>query len=173
MSGVRSLSAHFIQRKNLKILSKPLVSEGLFSFRAPRDLRWEYTVPLKNILLVSHDTVRRYVWTDGQYMEDSSSRLEAVRIVMEQIASWLGGDFQENDTFAAALVPGPPPRIELTPKKEEFSDFITKVVLTLSGTSGVISTVEIREPHGSSTILEFTRVVVNGPIDESAFDRVQ
>lgn len=173
MSGVQSLSAHFIQRKNLKILSRPLVSKGLFSFRAPGDLRWEYTTPLKNILLVSHGTVRRYVWADGQYMEDSSSRLEAVHIVMEQIASWLGGDFQENDTFSATLVPGPPRRIELTPKKMEFAEFITKVVLTLSGTPGVISSIEIREPHSSSTILEFTRVVVNGPIDETAFDRVK
>lgn len=44
---VSTISADFVQKKSMKILSKPLVSEGKFYFAAPDSIRWEYSKPLK------------------------------------------------------------------------------------------------------------------------------
>ena len=49
---IKSVSANFSQEKHLQILIKPLVSKGRFYFLAPDSVRWEYTSPVKSILLM-------------------------------------------------------------------------------------------------------------------------
>ncbi len=173
MSGVHSISAHFTQKKNLKILARPLVSDGRFYFRAPGDVRWEYIYPVKNVLLVHGDKVTQYVWTKDHFIKDSGPQLQATRIVMEQIASWLRGNFHDNSAFVPKLIPGKPRRIILIPNKDYLKNFIRRITLTLSGTSGVISTIEILEPQGSSTVLEFSHIALNAKISDTTFEDVK
>lgn len=173
MSGVHSISAHFIQKKNLKILANPLISDGRFYFRAPGDVRWEYLYPVKNVLLVHGDKVTQYVWTKDHFTEDSGPQLQATRIVMEQIASWLRGNFHDNSAFVPKLIPGKPQRIILIPDKDYLKNFIRRITLTLSGTSGVISTIEILEPQGSSTLIEFSHIALNTKIADTTFEDVK
>jgi len=173
MAGVQSIKANFVQKKNLKILAKPLVSKGVFFYRAPEDLRWEYTSPIKKVLLVNRDMVKSYIWEEGDYVQDAGAKLEATRIVMEQIASWLRGDYEENDAFVPQLKVAARTRIELIPAKDFLKEFITRVTLTLSDTPGIITFIEISEPHGSSTILEFTDISLNKSIPDTIFNRVK
>ena len=39
---IRSVKAEFLQKRYLKILTKPLLSEGKLFFYIPDSLRWEY-----------------------------------------------------------------------------------------------------------------------------------
>jgi outer membrane lipoprotein-sorting protein len=173
MSQVHSVSADFTQKKNLRILARPLVSEGKFYYRAPGDLRWEYSSPIKNILLVHGDKVAMYVWSKGGFTKDEGPQLEATRIVMEQIATWLNGNFHDNRAFIPKLKPGNPTRIVLVPARDYLAKFIKQVTLRLSGTPGVISSIEILEPRGSSTVIEFSHISLNTKISDTTFERVK
>ncbi|MCL4479126.1 MAG: outer membrane lipoprotein carrier protein LolA [Deltaproteobacteria bacterium] len=173
MAHVHTVSSDFVQKKNLKILSKPLISEGRFYYRAPGDLRWEYTYPIKNILLVHGGKVAMYVWNKGGFTKDEGPQLEATRIVMEQIASWLNGNFHDNRAFIPELKHGNPTRIVLIPAKNYLAKFIKRITLTLSGTPGVISSIRILEPHGSSTVIGFTHISLNAHISDTTFERIK
>ena len=173
MSTVHSVSARFTQKKNLKILDRPLTSYGTFHYRAPGDLRWEYLSPIKDVLLVHGDNVAKYTWNGSRLARDRGPQIEATRVVMEQIASWLRGDFKDNRAFVPGLQPGHPVRVVLVPAGNSLKEFIVRVTLTLSDTPGVIASIEIAEPGGSSTVIAFSRVELNTDIPDSVFESVK
>ena len=100
---VDSISADFVQEKHLPILTKPLKSNGRLFYRRPDALRWEYTAPVKSVLLMHGGDARRFVQSDQGLVEDASVRLQAMQFVMPEISGWLGGRFQDNPMFNASL----------------------------------------------------------------------
>jgi outer membrane lipoprotein-sorting protein len=159
--------AEFVQEKHMKILARPLVSSGVFYYQAPASLRWEYWAPLRNSLLMDAERMERWVETDGHLTKDAGANLQAMQIVMEQIAQWLDGRFDENPMFAASLDPGRV--IVLVPRERSFARMIQRIAVRLSERAGVIDTVTIFEADASYTQLAFKNVVLNQPIDVSVF----
>lgn len=173
MAKVHSISADFVQKKNLKILARPLVSRGRFYYRTPDELRWEYLSPIKDVLLIHKDKVARYTWTEKGFTREEGPQIEATHIVMEQISSWLNGNFHDNKAFIPRLKQGSPAEIELVPANSSLTHFIRRIILTLSGTEGVISSIEILEPQGSSTVIEFSHISLNTAIPDAKFEKVK
>ena len=104
---IKAVSAGFVQEKHLKLLARPLVSSGVFCFKAPGFLRWEYRAPLRNVLLMTPDGTERWVGTDKGFVREAGPNLQAMQVVLEHISGWLEGRFDENPMFAASLAPGP------------------------------------------------------------------
>jgi outer membrane lipoprotein-sorting protein len=165
--SVKSVSAEFVQEKHMKILARPLVSSGVFYYRAPASLRWEYQAPLRNILLMDAERTERWVQTDAGLAKEAGANLQAMQIVLEQISQWLDGRFDENPMFSANLEPGP--RIVMVPKEKALAKMIQRIDVLLSSRAGVIDTVTIYETEASFTRLVFKNVVLNHPIGDSIF----
>ncbi len=170
MSQVKSISGTFLQKKNIKILAKPLLSKGTLYYLSPDSIRWEYTEPVKSILLVNKGNVKRFIFKEGVFVEDSSVRLEAVRIVVGQITEWFAGKFNNNRDFKADITDG---KVVLTPHNESIKSFIKKVVITFSKNEGVISAIEIIEVQGAATYLEFNDIAINKPLPDGIFSKVK
>ncbi len=170
---VRSVRADFTQEKHMKILARPLVSRGKFIYRTPDSLRWEYLSPVRSVLLMHDGKVRRFMKGRSGITEDSGARLEAMRIVVEQIARWLHGDFDSNPDFSAKLLPGKPSRIILTPREEGLASIIRRIELRLSMKPGVIDSVTIQEGPDSRTVLRFTGARLNETIADRAFREIE
>jgi outer membrane lipoprotein-sorting protein len=167
---IKSVSAEFVQEKHMKILSRPLISSGVFYFQAPSALRWEYRDPLRNILLMTSDGTERYVGTDAGFVRESGVNLQAMQVVLEHITQWLEGRFDENPMFAANLEPGP--KITLMPKEASFAKMIQRIELVFSNRPGVIESVIIHESGDSFTRLVFKNVVLNPSLDASVFRKI-
>jgi outer membrane lipoprotein-sorting protein len=170
MSQVKSISGTFTQKKNVKILNKPLISKGRLYYLSPDSVRWEYTEPVKSILLVDKGNVKRFIMKDNKFIEDSSARIEAVRIVVGQITEWFAGRFNNNKDFKAEIYEG---KVVLLPQNETINSFIKKVVITFSKNDGVISAIEILEVQGASMHLEFDNIAINKPLPDGIFERVK
>jgi outer membrane lipoprotein-sorting protein len=170
-ASVTSIRTEFSQKKELKILRKPLVSEGRFFFRAPGDIRWEYTSPIESILLAEGGDVKRYVKRDASWVQEQDPGLEAMGQVLRDMSGWLTGDFESSPHFRAELEAGPPVRVILLPRQAAVSSFIERVVLTLSPKPGVLDSVEIVEGPGNSTLIEFQNTEINVPLGKELFER--
>lgn len=155
----------------MKILSVPLLSHGKFRFRMPGDLRWEYTAPVRSVLLLFNGRTRRYIHNDGGWVAEHSAGIAAMQVVIGEITRWLNGDFTANPDFTAAL--DPEDAITLTPKSEGLARIIEKIVLDLSETPGVIQSVTISEGPDSFTRITFENPVLNQPIDAAVFQQVE
>jgi outer membrane lipoprotein-sorting protein len=171
--AVKSIAADFTQTKKMKLLKKPLVSKGRFFFRSPDSVRWEYQSPIRTISLVKGGGVKRFTQSQGKWQPDSSSAVEGMRIVMEQITGWLAGRFDEGMLFAASLVPGERPVVLLNPRDKEMARFISRVEVRFSNRPGVVEAVEIFEGEGTSTLIEFVNVRLNDTVDGKLFEGVE
>lgn len=164
---IQSVEADFTQEKHLQILAQPLRSWGRLIFAAPDRLRWEYVAPLPSVLLMADDRVQRFVKSGETWTEDASAALPAMSFVMQEISRWMSGRFDENPDFEARLEPGG--RIVLTPRREALAAVISKIVLQLAETPGVIRTVTVYEDDHNFTRMRFTDARVNQPIDPAVF----
>lgn len=168
---IKSVKAEFIQEKHLKILAKPLISKGIFYYQAPQSLRWEYSFPLKSILLMHNGHIKRFIKGSEGLRQDSGPKLQAMQVVLQEITLWLSGRFIDNPNFNAVLEPSL--KIVLTPKEKSFATIIQRIELVLSKQPGVIETVRIYEDDSSYTKLIFKNTSLNKPLKESLFQEVQ
>jgi outer membrane lipoprotein-sorting protein len=164
---VTSVTAEFVQEKHMKILARPLVSRGVLLYKTPDSLRWEYTQPVKSVLVLHKGQIRRFVNKDGRVVEDSATGLQSMQVVVQQITQWLNGRFDENPAFSATLEPGP--RIVMTPREKSLARLIQRIELELSDQPAVIESVTIFESEDSYTRLVFQNVTLNTQLDDAAF----
>ena len=122
--NIKSVSADFTQEKHMKILVKPLLSKGKFYFSSPDSLRWEYLSPLKSILMMYKGKVKSYAEGSNGLVEDSRAKAQAMNIVMQEITSWLNGQFTGNPNFNAELKKGREYKIILSPIEKAISNII-------------------------------------------------
>jgi outer membrane lipoprotein-sorting protein len=168
---IKSVTANFIQEKHLKILSKPLISKGIFYYQSPQSLRWEYTSPFRSILLIHNGNIKRYIKGNDGFIQDSGVELQAMQVVLQEITLWMRGRFNDNPNFNAVLEPGP--KIVLTPKEKSFAAIIQRIELMLSNQPGIIETVQIYENDTSYTKFIFNNVRLNKPLKDSLFQDVR
>jgi outer membrane lipoprotein carrier protein len=171
---ITSLEARFVQKKTLPILAKPFVSQGRFFYQPPAQLRWEYDSPVRSVLIMNGDAVKRYLKDQDKWREDTGAALPAMRLVMEDIMNWQQGRFDANPQFQASLVKGPEPKILLVPKEASWRKMIRRIELTLSSEqAGVMKSVRVVEDERTDTTLEFSQVRLNRPLPSSLFVNVE
>jgi len=168
---VTAVQAAFVQEKHMQILARPLASKGVFLFKAPDSLRWEYLAPIKSVLVMHNGQIRRFVHKDGRLVEDASAGLQSMQVVIQQITLWLNGRFDENPAFSAALEPGP--KIVMTPKDKALARLIRRIEIVLAEQPGVLESVTIFESEDSFTRLIFQNVTLNPRLGDTAFSNIQ
>ncbi len=164
---ITSIQADFTQEKHLKILVRPLISKGVFVFQAPDMLRWEYTAPVKSLLLMHGRIMRKFHQRNNALVEDTSPGMDAMQVVSEQISQWLAGNFTDNPVFAAELKDDGV--IVLTPKNKAMSAIISKIELASGAEPGLMKSVTIYEGADSFTRLLFSHARLNTPVPLSLF----
>jgi outer membrane lipoprotein carrier protein len=169
-STITSVKAEFVQEKHMEILAGPLVSKGVFYFKAPNSLRWEYRSPIQSILLMHAGRTKRYLKKNGTITEDTGAHLQSMQIILQDIAQWLNGRFKENPAFSASLEPDR--KIVLRPKEKGLASMIQRIELILSDRPGIISAVIIYEGEKSYTRFEFKNAVLNQPLQDSIFRKI-
>ncbi len=167
---VTSVSAEFTQEKHMKILSRPLVSKGVFHFQAPESLRWEYRSPFRSIMLLHQGKTKRYIHVNQGFIEDSGAGLQSMQTILPQITQWLSGRFDENPAFTATLEAGQ--KIVLVPRKQSLAVMIQRIELVLAKRPGIIKSVMIYESQDSFTKLIFHNVILNKPIEDTVFRKI-
>jgi outer membrane lipoprotein-sorting protein len=168
--NIRSVKAEFLQKRYLKILTKPLLSEGKLFFYVPDSLRWEYLSPLRSVMLQKGSTVQVYNFSEGMWKPEMAQAVEARRMVLAEISQWFQGRFDESTAFRHFYSPGPPVRVTMVPG-EGVNRFIERIEIILSVRPGVIDRVEIKEPGGSRTSIEFRNVEINSSFSSEVFEK--
>jgi outer membrane lipoprotein-sorting protein len=169
-NNIRSVKAEFIQRRSLQILTKPLSSEGRLFFYAPDSLRWEYLSPPRSVMLQKGNNIQLYDFVDSAWKPEKTHANESRRVVFSEIIHWFQGRFDESEAFEHFYSPGPPERVILV-AKEGIDKFISRIEIVLSARPGVVDQVEIEEPGGSLTTIEFKDVEINSSLSSALFEK--
>lgn len=170
---IKTVQARFVQKKHMKILTKPLVSEGGFFYAAPDSFRWEYLKPLRSVVISNKGDAKRYIMSGGKMVEDKSGGVQAMRIVLGEISNWMSGRFDRNPSFKATLKEGANTIITLVPTGKNMSGMIEKIEITVSKKTMAVKTVKIIEGKNALTVIDFNDVEINKTINDSVFQDVQ
>ncbi len=168
--NILSVKAEFLQKRSLPILTKPLFSEGKLFFSIPDSLRWEYLSPLRSVMLRKGNNIQIYNFSDGVWKPEMAQAVESRRMVLAEISHWFQGRFDESKAFKHVYSPGPPARVMMVPG-EGINRFIHRIEIVLSARPGVIDRVEIEEPGGSRTSIEFKNVEINSSFSSEVFEK--
>jgi len=164
---LRSVQAEFTQVKHLKILARPLISQGTLAFQAPQSLRWEYLRPLHTVTLMHEGRLQKLIERDGRFEPDHGAGVNAMGIVLQDIGSWLDGRFSDNPLFAVSRTGEQ--TVVLSPKDPNLEAVIKRIELHLGAREGVVDQVTIVEGDEATTELTFSRVVLNQDIAVQRF----
>jgi outer membrane lipoprotein carrier protein len=170
---IKTLKADFIQKKSMKILAKPLVSEGYFYFATPDSLRWEYVKPLKSAVISYKNSTRRYMYSEGKMVEDKTGGVQSMKIVLNEVAGWMSGRFDRNPSFKATISKKENTVVTLTPVEEKMKGMIERIEITLASKAGIVKSVKIYEGADSFTQINFNNVKINETIDAAVFREVK
>jgi outer membrane lipoprotein-sorting protein len=172
-ANIKTIQSRFVQKKFMKILAKPLISEGRFYYVAPDSFRWEYLKPLRSVVIAYKDDTRRYILSGGKMIEDKAGGMQAMKVVLGEVAGWMSGKFDQNPSFAATLKEGTNTQITLTPVGKSMSGMIEKIEITVSKKAAAVKSVKIIENANAFTQIDFTDVEINKVISSSVFQDVQ
>jgi len=156
----------------MKILSKPLVSTGKFFYAAPDSIRWEYVKPIRSIVISEKGTSKRYIASGGKMIEDKTGGVQAMKIVLDEVAGWMKGKFSANPSFAASVREGSETVIVLTPTGKNTAGMIEKIEITVSRKDAVVKTVRIVEGAAAETRIDFLRTAVNPALPPGTFQDI-
>ena len=172
-ANIKTIKASFVQSKSMKILSKPLISEGRFYYVSPDSFRWEYLKPLKSIVIAHKGETKRYISSGGKMIEDKTGGVQAMKIVLNEITAWMSGKFDQNPSFTATLKEGKYTEITLTPEGKSMAGMIEKIIITISKKDAAVKSVKIIESENSLTRIDFSNAVINKVIPESIFQDIE
>jgi outer membrane lipoprotein carrier protein len=172
-ASIKTLQADFVQKKSMKILSKPFVSKGRFYYAVPDSFRWEYSKPLRSIVIAHKNTTKRFIYSGGKMTEDKMGGAQAMKIVLGEIAGWMTGRFDQNPAFTATIKKGASTMIILTPAGKSMAGMIERIEITLSKKAATVQAVKITESANNFTQINFDNVEINKAINPSVFQDVR
>ncbi|MFO8111321.1 MAG: outer membrane lipoprotein carrier protein LolA [Desulfosalsimonadaceae bacterium] len=168
---VDSVQAAFTQEKYLEMLDEPLVSKGLLYLEVPGSLRWEYTGPVRSVLLMENETIRQYVQADNGMVEQKSRGLEVMRVFLQDASMWMKGEFEGNPDLVAEMASGR--RVLLKPARDNaMAQMIQYIELRLTDTPGVVESVAIYEEEDTYTVIRFHDTKINQDIADEIFQKL-
>jgi outer membrane lipoprotein carrier protein len=166
-----TLVASFTEHKQLKLLEKPVVSQGEFFYSRPNRVRWEYLEPDRKVFVITEDRYTAYY--------PSLKRAEEVPIkkfVGKRLFRFLGvgqsiedlGKYYEFALAAESDVPGTY-LLLLTPRKKKLQDRVAEMKIWVDGETFLPSRLQYVEADGDTTLLSFTGMQGNVEVSDNRF----
>ena len=155
---IKTVQCNFTQTKNLKMMSKEMVSKGKMYCQQPEKLRWEYTTPRQSTLIL--DGTHARLTKDGA--EDGTRNKfigEMARMIMNSIA---GKCLTDSKSFQVTAKELPTEYVAtLLPLRKEMKRLYTKLVLHFDIKQSTVTEVELYEKNGDRTVIELHDIQIN------------
>jgi len=166
-----TLVASFTERKDLKLLAKPVISHGEFYYSRPNHVRWEYKEPDHKVYVITEDMYTAYF--------PALKRAEAVPIkkfLGKRMFRFLAvgqriGDLARYYDFRLAAqsdVKGTH-LLLLTPRSRTVRDHVAEMKIWVDETTGLPRQLQYFEPDGDTTLLAFEDMRTNVDVAADLF----
>jgi outer membrane lipoprotein-sorting protein len=145
---VRSATAHFVERKYMKMLSEPLETSGTLVYVAPDKLQKQTLEPMPELLQVDGDTITIEQGAGGTHRTLSINEYPQIGAFVEGIRAILAGDLSTLNRFYDVSLEGDAAEwhLLLQPKDQKLRDMVKSV--RIAGSHDQIRRIETEEGDG-------------------------
>lgn len=163
------LKANFLQEVTLKSLRKTNREEGIFYFKKPRQMVWDYTVPKAKKMVINAKTVWLYIPADGVVYVQDAAEVFKTQAIVRFLSGWgkLADDFTITFVGSDAANKDGDFLLKLVPRERDFG--IGELFLTLNK-QFQISQVNFTDSYGNATRLIFRSIRINNNLPEKFFN---
>ena len=170
-TDIKNFTVQFEQQRHLSIMYEPLVSKGTCYFEKPDKMRWEISHPYSSILIYNSDRVAKFEIENGKVKKLNFGAADIMRKVLQQIISWMQGDFGEaNGLYSIEVFKGRVNKIVLVPKSEAMRVNLQKIELHVRSGDFQMDKVVIRESETDYIQIEFRHKQDNTVLPAKLFD---
>jgi outer membrane lipoprotein carrier protein len=167
---IQTLAADFTQKKETRIVKKPLLSSGVVKFKRPDQIYWHYTQPESMEVAFSGKGI--WIYYPGSMQAEKyrlgrnnrvTQSLEPLLAVFQKPFSQLSAGY----TMAyEGLHAGRFHHFRLQPREVKVQKFLSEVDLRIDKTSGAIIRFIMIEANGDRLNLEFKNLLINPPLSD-------
>ena len=163
-----SITAGFIQVKEMSFMEETVTSSGRFYFQKDDKVRWEYTEPFSYAIIVSGDRIR--IIDEGKQKDFDAGSGRMFREVSRVMTGMVDGTLLTDGRFAVSWLEAPDYyRAELVPVSGAMKDYLSGIGLKLNKTDHSVDELKMVEKSGDYTIITFNNKKFNATIPPEIF----
>ena len=172
MSGVESIETDFRQEKRLAIFNQPIISKGKIFIQKPHLFSWHVQSPVRYVMLIKDDVIKQWDEESNQIQQFSLSRSPGFSIAIAQMKIWFSGVYVSLlKDYTVKIISQDPVILEFTPiQSNPAFSLIKGVKVFFEKDERYLQEIRIEEKNGDITILTFSSVKLNMPINPSAWE---
>ena len=162
-----TLSANFTQEKTSTLFTEKVVQKGKLSYKAPKQLRWEYTSPQAMTVIFSNGKV--LLKTNKGTTSNPNKMLGEMG---NMIINTINGCFlKENPDFSTRYYKNKSGQyvVVLTPVNKRIKAYYKNISITLSNSTYLADKVILTEVNGDATTIIFSDKKTNATLSDSLF----
>ena len=162
-----TLSANFTQEKTSTLFTEKVVQKGKLNYKAPNQLRWEYTSPKAMTVIFSNGKV--LLKTEKGTTSNPNKMLGEMG---NMIINTINGSFlKENPDFSTRYYKNKSGQyvVMLTPINKRIKAYYKNITITLSNSTYLADKVMLTEVNGDVTTITFSDKKANATLSDSLF----
>ena len=162
-----TLSANFTQEKTSTLFTEKVVQKGKLSYKAPKQLRWEYTSPKAMTVIFSNGKV--LLKTEKGTTSNPNKMLGEMG---NMIINTINGSFlKENSDFNTRYYKNKSGQyvVVLIPVNKRIKTYYKSISITLSNSTFLADKVVLTETNGDATTITFADKKTNATLSDSLF----
>lgn len=165
---LQTLRCTFTQEKKLVMLTQKVKSSGQFMFSKPGRVRMEYLKPSPYLMIINQDKV--YVRDGSQENTISTRSNKTFQQINQVMMSSMSGQLINQKDFEIRLFESNEQfLLEMVPKRSETRQLFSKIIIFLQRRDFMVSRMELREPGGDDTLIQFNNREINVPISDAMY----
>jgi outer membrane lipoprotein-sorting protein len=172
MSEVKSIETDFTQEKRMTVFNQPIISKGKIFIQKPSLFSWRVNSPVHYTMFINGDIIRQWDEESNQIQQFSLSRNPGFSIAIAQMQVWFSGAYVYLlKDYDVNIISEEPVILEFAPIQSNPAFSLIKSVKVFFEKDGrYLQEIRIEEKNQDATILTFSSVKLNMPIDPSVWE---
>jgi len=164
---ISSLKSNFVQEKSISMLEQKMISYGSFKYKKEAKLRMEYTKPFYYLLAINGEKV---TIKNNAKQTTSSGSNRLFKMISQITIDCFNGNILKSKQFNVSVFENNTSfKLILYPKMKDLNSILSEIILIISKQTYTVSTLEMKERSGDSSLMTFTNTEINTPIDDETF----
>lgn len=165
----QTIVSDFLQEKEMSMIKEKIISTGKFYFKKEKMLRWEYLQPFSYLIVIRNDQISIRDENKVNQFNVQSNKVfrEINRVILGSIRGTLVSD--EQNFHASFFSNATTWMVKLKPLSPKLRESLSGIVICFDRKDCSVDRIEMIEPGGDCTKINFMDKKLNQPIADEKF----
>lgn len=166
--NTQTITADFVQEKHLDFLDVVVESNGIFIYKAPQKLRWEYVSPYKYLVLMNEGKFS--IIQNNNVKEIDLKSSESFQEINNLMINSIKGDILTDPNFETTVLESKTVyKVILKPKDKKVNKVINTIEVLINKQTKTVDQLIMFESETDYTLIKFKNKQINKEVNDSRF----